>query len=82
MEFMGTAVATESVLKDLETVIRARYFRDRNMLNEGTLSSLRKSTVQVDVDVRCRETFFVVDDRTEEVPFSIFNVSRCSLFLG
>lgn len=67
MEFMGTAVATESVFKDLEAVIRARYFRDRDMLNKGSLSSLRKSTVQVDVDVLCSETFFVVDDRTEQV---------------
>ncbi|CAN0353681.1 unnamed protein product [Ascophyllum nodosum] len=65
-EFMGTKMAWESLSKDLEALMRYRFLRDKDMV-KTRLSSIRKTTLQVDVDILCCETFFVTDDRTEQV---------------
>lgn len=56
----------KSVLEDIKAISRYRVNKDRAVLDKP-LSSIRKTTMQVDVDIGCTETFFVYDDRTEGV---------------
>lgn len=67
IEIWGSKYVWESVLKDLEALSRHLWLKDSTMLDKHNLSSIRKTTIQVDVDISCSETFFVSDDRTEEV---------------
>lgn len=64
-------MAWESLSKDFEALMRYRLSKDPAML-KNRLSLIRKTTLHVDVDILCRETFFVTDDRTEEVRQPIF----------
>lgn len=66
---MGTKLSWESLSKDLEAIMRYRFLKDKDIV-KTRLSSIRKTTLQVDVDILCRETFFVTDDRSEQVCFT------------
>ncbi|CAM9614965.1 unnamed protein product [Pylaiella littoralis] len=67
IEFWGSKYVWESVLEDLEALTRHLLLKDSSMLEKHNFSSIRKTTIQVDVDIDCSETFFVSDDNTEEV---------------
>lgn len=67
IEMWGSKYAWDSVLEDLQALSRHLLLNDSSKLDSHRLSSIRKTTLQVDVDVDCTETFFVSDDRTEEV---------------
>lgn len=62
----GSKYVLKSLLQDIKAISSYRLSKDRAVLDKP-LSSIRKTTVQVDVDIGCTETFFVSDDRTEEV---------------
>ncbi|CAB1105304.1 unnamed protein product [Ectocarpus sp. CCAP 1310/34] len=66
IEIWGSKYVLKSVLEDIKAISRYRVSKDRDVLDKP-LSSIRKTTVQVDVDIGCTETFFVSDDRTEEI---------------
>ncbi|CAM9987956.1 unnamed protein product [Ectocarpus fasciculatus] len=66
IEIWGSKYALKSLLQDIKAISSYRLSKDRAVLDKP-LSSIRKTTVQVDVDIGCTETFFVSDDRTEEV---------------
>ncbi|CBN75662.1 expressed unknown protein [Ectocarpus siliculosus] len=66
IEIWGSKYVLKSVLEDIKAISRYRVNKDRAGLDKP-LSSIRKTTVQVDVDIGCTETFFVSDNRTEEV---------------
>lgn len=60
MEMWGSKYKKDSIFEDMQALSSSK-------LDNHRLSSIRKTTVQVDVDIDCTETFFVSDDRTEEV---------------
>lgn len=63
----GSKYVWDSIVEDLQALSRHLLLNDSSKLDSHRLSSIRKTTLQVDVDVDCTETFFVSDDRTEEV---------------
>ncbi len=67
IEIWGSKYVWDSVLEDIQAVSRLLLLKDDSKLDKQRLSSIRKTTLQVDVDFDCSETFFVSDDRTEEV---------------
>eukprot|EP00752_Nemacystus_decipiens_P011999 g10638.t1 len=67
IEIWGSKYVLDSVLEDLQALTRHLVLNDSSKLDSHRLSSIRKTTLQVDVDISCTETFFVSDDRTEEV---------------
>lgn len=59
IEMWGSKYVWDSVLEDLRKLDKRRLSSIRK--------TIRKITMQVDVDIDCTETFFVSDDRTQEV---------------
>lgn len=70
IEMFGSKYVWDSFLKDFQAVWRHLLLNDSSNLDSHRLSSIRKTTLQVDVDIDCIETFLVSDDRTEEVCYS------------
>eukprot|EP00903_Cladosiphon_okamuranus_P007739 g7498.t1 len=67
IEIWGSKYVLDSIAEDIQALWRYLLFNDSSKLDSHRLSSIRKTTLQVDVDIDCTETFFVSDDRTEEV---------------
>lgn len=67
VEFFGSKYVLESALQDIKALSRFLVLKDGASLDQRRMSSIRKTTVQVDVDMDCSETFFVSDDRTRDV---------------
>ncbi|CAN0013431.1 unnamed protein product [Scytosiphon promiscuus] len=67
VEFFGSKYVWESTLEDIKALSRFLVLKDGASLDQRRMSSIRKTTVQVDVDMACSETFFVCDERTREV---------------
>lgn len=67
IEIWGSKYVWESVLEDAQALLRHQLLNDSSKLDSHRLSSIRRTTLQVDVDIDCTETFFVSDDTTQEV---------------